>query len=109
MNNNCNDKTKTKIEIESGIVSELPEASELENKNNIQENQENNDSVSTTYILAAQISNIGFETAIPLLLGIGLDYWLGTVAVFAIIGTIIGFVIAFLQLIKFAKKGKKQN
>jgi F0F1-type ATP synthase assembly protein I len=85
MNNNNENKTKT----------------ENENKK-IAHNNEN--SISDTYVIAAHISSIVFEMVIPVLLGIGLDYLLGTVVFFAIIGAIGGTILAFTQLIKIANK-----
>ncbi|MDR2762967.1 MAG: AtpZ/AtpI family protein [Planctomycetaceae bacterium] len=95
MNNNCNNKSS----------SEFDSANEL---NSDVKNPESQDDISIykTYAIAAQISNIGFEMIIPLLLGVGLDYLLGTVVVFAIIGTISGFAIAFWQLIKISNRLK---
>ncbi|MDR0391635.1 MAG: AtpZ/AtpI family protein [Planctomycetaceae bacterium] len=80
-----------------------------ENKNeNKSENKNhtpnNNSSISETYLIAARISGIGVEMVVPVLLGVGLDYWLGTVVIFAIIGAICGTILAFRQLIKISNK-----
>ncbi|MDR1485329.1 MAG: AtpZ/AtpI family protein [Planctomycetaceae bacterium] len=83
MNNNDENKTET------------------ENKNPA---PNNNNSISETYVIAAKISGIGVEMVVPVLLGVGLDYLLGTVAIFAITGAIFGTALAFTQLIKISKK-----
>jgi F0F1-type ATP synthase assembly protein I len=95
MNNYCNDKSSS--EIDSASESE----STLESDDKKIDSQ--NDGVNfNVYAIAAQVSNVGVEMIMPLLIGVGLDYLFGTVVVFAIIGAISGFVIAFWRRIKIA-------
>jgi F0F1-type ATP synthase assembly protein I len=80
---------------------------ETENKNETEKDNlspKDNDSISETYVIAAKISGIGVEMVVPMLLGVGLDYLFGTVAVFVIIGAISGTVLAFRQLITISDK-----
>ena len=55
------------------------------------------------HLWAARSSSVAFGMVIPALLGVWLDRQLGTVALFAILGVILGMVLAFWQLFKFAK------
>ena len=55
------------------------------------------------YQWAARASAIALEMVVPALLGIGLDRLLGTVALFAIVGVILGMALGFWQLIKIAR------
>jgi len=52
---------------------------------------------------AARGSAVAFEMVIPALIGIGLDRFFGTVALFTILGVICGMALAFWQLYKFTE------
>ena len=54
------------------------------------------------YLWAGRASTVAFGMVIPALIGVWLDRLLGTVFLFAILGVILGLVLAFWQLIKFA-------
>jgi len=54
------------------------------------------------YLWAARASLVAFEMVIPALIGIGVDRFFGTGALFAVLGVIFGMVLAFWQLYKFA-------
>ena len=47
----------------------------------------------------AQISQIGMEMAVPVGIGIGLDFWLKTMPWFTIIGAILGPTLGFIHLL----------
>ncbi|MDR1964547.1 MAG: AtpZ/AtpI family protein [Planctomycetaceae bacterium] len=61
------------------------------------------------YVWAARISNIGLEMVFPALIGVGLDRLFGTVALFVILGMILGVALGFWQLIKIASKMDNQS
>lgn len=45
-----------------------------------------------------QISQIGMEMAVPVGIGVGLDYWLGTLPWFTIGGALLGPTLGFIHL-----------
>ena len=47
----------------------------------------------------AQISQIGMEMAVPVGLGVGVDFWLKTMPWFTIIGAILGPTLGFIHLL----------
>ena len=47
----------------------------------------------------AQISQIGMEMAVPVGIGVGLDFWLKTMPWFTILGAILGPTLGFLHLL----------
>jgi F0F1-type ATP synthase assembly protein I len=55
------------------------------------------------YQWSARASMIAIEMVIPAVVGIGLDRLLGTVALFAILGVVLGMALGFWQLIKIAQ------
>ena len=52
---------------------------------------------------SARISVIAFEMVLPAIIGVGLDRLLGTVALFAIIGALLGMALGFWQLLIIAQ------
>ncbi|MDR2168655.1 MAG: AtpZ/AtpI family protein [Planctomycetaceae bacterium] len=82
--NNCNDKSKT------------------ENKEPAPNDNNNDNNITSSYIIAARISSVGFEMIVTVLFGVWLDYLFGSVVIFTVLGAIFGVIIAFLQLMKFA-------
>jgi F0F1-type ATP synthase assembly protein I len=52
---------------------------------------------------------ISLEMAIPPVLGIWLDRRLGTVALFLIVGCVLGMTVAGLQLMKIAQTGSSRD
>ena len=57
----------------------------------------------------AQISQIGMEMAVPVGLGIGIDFWLGTMPWFIIIGAILGPVLGFIHLLRILRPPPQDN
>jgi len=55
------------------------------------------------YQWSVRASAIAVEMVVPAIVGIGLDRLLGTVALFAILGVILGVALGFWQLIKIAR------
>ena len=55
------------------------------------------------YQLSARISVIALEMVIPALVGIWLDWFLGTVVLCAILGVFLGMALGFWQLLKIAR------
>ena len=53
---------------------------------------------------SARASVIAFEMVIPAVIGIGLDRLFGTIALFAVIGAVLGMIVGFWQLIKMADR-----
>ncbi|HEY1380550.1 MAG TPA: AtpZ/AtpI family protein [Gemmataceae bacterium] len=53
------------------------------------------------------ISQVGLEMAAPIGLGAALDYWLGTKAVFMIVGAVLGFVGGVYHLVVLNRPGPK--
>jgi F0F1-type ATP synthase assembly protein I len=51
----------------------------------------------------AQISQIGMEMAVPVGLGIGVDFWLKTMPWFTIIGAILGPTLGFVHLLSLIR------
>ena len=56
------------------------------------------------YAWAARIMAIGFEAALPILLGVWIDYLLGTVVLFLFLGLLLGGFIGYMQLLKIVKE-----
>ena len=54
---------------------------------------------------AARASLVAFEMVLPAIIGVGLDRLFGTGALFAVLGVILGMVLAFWQLYKLANIG----
>lgn len=52
---------------------------------------------------SARTSIIAFEMVFPAVIGVGLDQLLGTVVLFAILGTICGMALGFWQLHKIVR------
>jgi len=61
------------------------------------------------YQWAAQISTISLGMVIPAIIGVGLDRLFGTVALFVILGVILGMALGFWQLIKFANRNETND
>jgi len=55
------------------------------------------------YQWSTRASMIALEMVIPAVIGVGLDRVLGTVALFAILGVMLGMALGFWQLIKIAR------
>jgi F0F1-type ATP synthase assembly protein I len=53
---------------------------------------------------AARVTSIGLEFALPALLGVWVDRWLGTRPLATVLGTILGFCVGILQLVKIASR-----
>jgi F0F1-type ATP synthase assembly protein I len=51
-----------------------------------------------------EISQIGMEMAIPVGIGVGLDYWLKTMPLCTIIGAILGPTLGFIHLMGILKQ-----
>jgi ATP synthase protein I len=54
--------------------------------------------------LASRVMGIALEFVVPMVLGYGLDHWLGTVPAATIVGLILGFVTGFLQIRRLARE-----
>jgi F0F1-type ATP synthase assembly protein I len=52
----------------------------------------------------AEISQIGLEMAVPIGLGFGVDYWLGTLPWFTIVGALLGPVLGFVHLLSILRR-----
>lgn len=57
----------------------------------------------------AQISQIGMEMAVPVGLGIGVDYWLKTLPWFTIVGALLGPTLGFIHLLSLIRPDKKDE
>jgi len=57
----------------------------------------------TLFQWSVRMSGIALEMVVFAVIGIGLDRLCGTVALFTILGTILGMVLGFWQLLQFAK------
>ena len=57
----------------------------------------------------AQISQIGMEMAVPVGIGVGLDFWLKTMPWFTIIGAILGPTLGFIHLLSLIKPQNKNE
>ncbi|MDR3198335.1 MAG: AtpZ/AtpI family protein [Planctomycetaceae bacterium] len=77
---------------------------EIQNKKKTEENNSDNDRSRKDIALAVRISNIGVEMVLPAVIGVGLDYLFGTVALFVVLGVLLGAVLGFWQLIRIASK-----
>lgn len=51
----------------------------------------------------SQLSQVGYLIATPLLIGIGLDYWLGTMPWFTVAGALLGPVLGFVNLLSILR------
>ena len=71
------------------------------------QNGDNSDAAFRVLLLqwAVRTSSVSFGLVITILIGVWLDRLFGTVALFAIIGVIVGMALAFWQLIRFAYSG----
>jgi len=76
----------------------------LEESNSEQSNGSGNDPSfhALMYQWAAQGSAIALGMVIPAIIGVGIDRLFDTVALFAILGAILGMALGFWQLIKIA-------
>ncbi len=52
---------------------------------------------------AARITTLGLEFALPAVGGVYLDRYLGTMPVATLIGSVLGFTVGMIQLLKIAK------
>jgi F0F1-type ATP synthase assembly protein I len=50
------------------------------------------------------LAQIGFEMIAPMLIGLGLDYWLGWMPWATVIGLIVGFVGGMVHLVRMVQK-----
>lgn len=57
----------------------------------------------------AQISQIGIEMAVPVGIGIGVDFWLKSMPWFTIIGAILGPTLGFLHLLALINPPSKDK
>jgi F0F1-type ATP synthase assembly protein I len=67
---------------------------------------DNFSSMSAMYAWSARTSAIAMEMVVPAIAGFGIDQLCGTVAIFTIIGTILGIGLGFWQLIRLAASDK---
>ena len=56
------------------------------------------------YAWAARVMAIGFEVVLPILLGVWIDYLLGTVVLFMFLGLLLGGFVGFTQLLKIVRE-----
>jgi len=56
------------------------------------------------YAWAARIMAIGFEAVLPILLGVWVDYLLGTVVLFLFLGLLLGSLVGLMQLLKIVRE-----
>jgi F0F1-type ATP synthase assembly protein I len=54
--------------------------------------------------VASRITTIGLEFVLPLVAGIGLDYWLGTTPAATLIGAVLGFVVGMLHAVRMSSE-----
>ncbi|GHT14684.1 hypothetical protein FACS1894170_11870 [Planctomycetales bacterium] len=71
-----------------------------------EEDGDNFSSMSALYAWSARTSGIAIEMVVPAVAGFGIDQLCGTVAIFTIIGTILGVGLGFWQLVKLAASDK---
>jgi F0F1-type ATP synthase assembly protein I len=83
--------------------------SEIQNTKKTEENNSDVDRPRKDIALAVRISNIGFEMVFPAIIGVGLDYLFGTVALFVVLGVLLGAVLGFWQLIRIASQNDSIN
>ena len=57
----------------------------------------------------AQVSQIGMEMAVPVGLGVGVDFWLGTMPWFTIIGALLGPTLGFIHLLALIRPPRDQQ
>lgn len=57
----------------------------------------------------AQISQIGMEMAVPVGIGVGVDFWLKTMPWFTIVGAILGPTLGFIHLLSLIKPQKTDD
>ena len=67
------------------------------------ENADTRSPLAIGYMWAMVIMTMGIEMVLPILLGVYLDFKLGTVCLFLIIGIFLGFSIAVANFIKLMK------
>ncbi len=51
----------------------------------------------------SQLAQVGYLIATPLLIGIGLDYWLGTMPWCTVCGALLGPIIGFVNLLNILR------
>lgn len=54
---------------------------------------------------ASRVSSVGFEFAVPPLLGALIDRWLGSSPVAILIGAVLGFSLGMMQILRIAREG----
>lgn len=57
----------------------------------------------------AQISQIGTEMAVPVGVGIGVDFWLGTMPWFTLTGAVLGPIAAFIHLLSILRSPDSED
>jgi F0F1-type ATP synthase assembly protein I len=53
---------------------------------------------------ASRVTTIGLEFALPTLLGLGLDYELGSAPLATIVGSVLGFVTGMMHTVRMARQ-----
>jgi F0F1-type ATP synthase assembly protein I len=57
----------------------------------------------------AQISQIGMEMAVPVGVGVGVDFWLNTLPWFTIVGAILGPTLGFIHLLALIRPSSQDK
>jgi F0F1-type ATP synthase assembly protein I len=56
------------------------------------------------YVIASRVTSIGMQMALPPAIGWWVDRQLNTAPCFVVVGAVFGFVVALLELVRFAKE-----
>jgi ATP synthase protein I len=54
--------------------------------------------------LASRVTTIALEFVVPMVLGFGLDRWLGTMPAATIVGLVLGFALGIMQIRRLARE-----
>jgi ATP synthase protein I len=70
----------------------------------VNEERDSRSWLSVGFAWAARITTLALEFTVPVVIGVGLDRWLGTSPGATLAGAILGFVLFMLHTLRFAKE-----
>ena len=68
---------------------------------------DNRSPLSEALARASQVTTIALEMVVPMLIGYFADQWLGTGAVFAAIGAIVGLIVGITSLLRLGEASRR--
>ena len=75
----------------------------MENRSPGEEDADDRSPFAIGYAGAMKVMSVGIEAVLPILLGVLIDYWLGTVVLFTFLGLLLGGFVGYTQLLKIIR------